>query len=74
MPWIKRNMVFVVSLAVALVLIGAGTFFIFSAKGDADAASGELESKKGEYDKLVTRDPYPNSKNIELARQPVCWL
>lgn len=69
MPWIKRNLVFVISLAVALLLIGAGTFFIFSAKGEADAASAELESKKGAYDTLVTRDPYPNSKNIELARQ-----
>ena len=69
MPWIKRNLVFVISLAVALLLIGAGTFFIFSAAGDADAANTELESKKGEYDKLVTRDPYPNSKNIELAKE-----
>jgi hypothetical protein len=68
MPWIKRNLVFVISLAVALLLIGAGTFYIFSAKGDADTASGELESKKSEYDKLVQRDPYPNSKNIELAK------
>jgi hypothetical protein len=68
MPWIKRNLVFVISLAVALLLIGAGTFYIFSAKGDADTASGELESKKAEYDKLVQRDPYPNSKNIELAK------
>jgi hypothetical protein len=68
MPWIKRNLVFVISLAVALLLIGAGTFYIFSSKESADTASAELESKKGEYDQLVQRDPYPNSKNIELAK------
>jgi len=68
MPWIKRNLVFVISLAVALVLIGAGVFYLLSAKADADAASGELEAKKQDYDRLVSREPYPNSKNIELAK------
>jgi len=68
MPWIKRNLVFVISLAVALLLVGAGVFYLFSSKGDADSTNAELEAKKQEYDTLVRREPYPNSKNIELAR------
>lgn len=68
MSWIKRNLAFVISLAVALALLIGGAVYLFSAQSEADAASGELEAKKNEYDTLVKREPYPNAKNIELAK------
>lgn len=68
MSWIKRNLAFVISLAVAVALLIGGVVYLFSAQSEAEAASGELETKKNEYDTLVKREPYPNAKNIELAK------
>lgn len=68
MPWIKRNLAFVISLAVAVALLIGGVVYLFSSQSEAEAASGELEAKKNEYDTLVKREPYPNAKNIELAK------
>jgi len=68
MPWIKRNLAFVVSLAVAVALLIGGAVYLLSAQSEAETASGELEAKKNEYDTLVKREPYPNAKNIEQAK------
>ncbi|MCX6863514.1 MAG: Amuc_1100 family pilus-like protein [Verrucomicrobia bacterium] len=68
MSWIKRNLAFVISLAVAAALLIGGAVFLFSAQSEAEAATGELEAKKNEYDTLVKREPYPNAKNIDLAK------
>ena len=68
MSWIKRNLAFVISLAVAVALLIGGVVYLFSAQSEAEAATGELEAKKNEYDTLVKREPYPNAKNIELAK------
>ena len=46
MSWIKRNLAFVISLAVALALLIGGAVYLFSAQSDAEAANGELEAKK----------------------------
>jgi hypothetical protein len=68
MSWIKRNLAFVISLAVAVALLIGGAVYLLSAQSEAEAASGELEAKKNEYDTLVKREPYPSAKNIELAK------
>ena len=68
MPWIKRNLAFVVSLAVAVALLIGGAVYLLSAQSEAETASGELEAKKNEYDTLVKREPYPNAKNIEQVK------
>lgn len=68
MSWIKRNLAFVISLAVALALLIGGAVYLLSAQSEAEAATGELEAKKNEYDTLVKREPYPNSKNIDVAK------
>lgn len=68
MPWIKRNLAFVISLAVAVALLIGGAVYLFSTQSEADAANGELEAKKNEYDTLVKREPYPNAKNIDQAK------
>lgn len=68
MSWIKRNLAFVISLTVAVALLIGGAVYLLSAQSEAEAATGELEAKKNEYDTLVKREPYPNSKNIDLAK------
>ena len=68
MSWIKRNLAFVISLTVAAALLIGGAVYLFSAQSEAETATGELEAKKNEYDTLVKREPYPNAKNIDLAK------
>ena len=40
MPWIRKNLAFVISLSVALLLLIAGTVYLFVAQEDADLANG----------------------------------
>ena len=68
MSWIKRNLAFVISLTVAAALLIGGAVYLLSAQSEAEAATGELEAKKNEYDTLVKREPYPNAKNIDSAK------
>jgi len=72
MDWIKRNLIFVVSVVVALGLMGAAGFYSFSGwKHNAD----ELEKLNGGYEELKrlnTLNPHPGGgkvDNIKLARE-----
>jgi len=62
MPWIKRNLAFVISLAVAVALLIGGAVYLFSTQSEADAANGELEAKKNEYDTLSSGSPTPTPR------------
>jgi len=69
MPWIKRNLLFVVGLAVAVALLGFGIFFYLLGNRDAAAAvDAELESKNTEYTTLVDTKPAPSKANIDEAK------
>ncbi len=72
MDWIKRNLIFVVSVVVALGLMGVAGFYGFSGwKHNAD----ELEKINGGYEELKrlnTLNPHPGGgkvDNIKLARE-----
>jgi hypothetical protein len=69
MPWIKRNLTFVICLAVAVILIGGGVFYWMSARADAEAADQALIAKNSELDQLTQRDPYPSQENTRKARE-----
>ena len=69
MPWIKRNLLFVVGLAVAVALLGFGIFFYLLGNQSAAAAvDEELNSKNAEYTTLVESKPAPSQENITEAR------
>lgn len=68
MDWIKRNLLFVVGLAVAVVLLGVGVFFFLSKKGAADEAAGALQTASESLDALYKRDPFPSDENIKAAK------
>lgn len=69
MPWIKRNLGFVISLGVAVVLLGVGITYLMSNKGQADGVHAALEAKNSELNRLVNRDPFPNEDNIASAQR-----
>jgi len=69
MPWIKRNLLFVVGLAVAVALLGFGIFFYLLGNQSAAAAvDEELNSKNTEYTTLVESKPAPSQENINEAK------
>jgi hypothetical protein len=65
MAWIKRNLLFVVGLAVALALLGVGVFYVLGTVSEADGVSAELDAMNQKLDELVKRDPFPSKDNIE---------
>lgn len=68
MAWIKRNLLFVVGLIVAFAMIGAGVYYLLQQMDRSSAATTELEGKNQKLDQLVANDPYPEKKNIDLAK------
>jgi len=68
MAWIKRNLLFVVGLAVAIALIGGGVFYLLAQMDRSTTAISELEDKNKKLDELYQNDPFPEKKNIELAK------
>jgi hypothetical protein len=68
MDWIKRNLLFVVGLAVAVVLLGVGIFYFLGQMTAAGEATQGLEDASGKLDTLYKRDPFPNDANIKAAK------
>ena len=69
MEWVKKNMMFAIALAVAVLLMGGGVWYLLGTKGDADAVDAELQAKNQELDGLIQRPVYPDSANIKLAKE-----
>lgn len=70
MPWIKRNLLFVVGLAVAVALLGFGIFFyLLDKRASALAVDEELNSKNGEFTELAGKKPAPTQENIKEAKE-----
>jgi len=68
MDWIKRNLLFVVGLAVAVVLLGIGIFYFLGRMTAASEASQALSDASDKLDALYKRDPFPNDENIKAAK------
>jgi hypothetical protein len=67
MTWLKRNLVLVVGGALAVILLGAAGFFLYSGYGKDRAVSNELQQAVQEFSRLNTRAPSANEQNIEAA-------
>jgi hypothetical protein len=67
MAWIKRNLYFVITVAVALGVTGYCGYLLYSALGDNAAASEKYTSTKSQYDELLHKTPFPSKENIQSA-------
>lgn len=65
MDWIKKNMVFVISCAVALVAIGAAGYYLSVQMAKYNAAGTDLASVDTTINGLVTKNPHPGAGNID---------
>jgi len=72
MAWIKRNLFFVIGGVVALALLGASGFYIFTAWSKNAKASDDLREVVGNLKNLVEQKPSPGSEkvdNIKIAQE-----
>lgn len=69
MAWIKRNLILVVSGAVALLLLGLGSFYLYSAIQKNQQIDTDIGSTKEEIKRLFEKPVTPTAENLKLAKQ-----
>ncbi len=65
MDWIKKNMVLVVSCAIALVAIGASGYYLVVQMGKYEQAGGQLSSVANGVNALLVKNPHPGAGKID---------
>ncbi len=73
MEWIKRNMIFVISAVVALILLGAAGWYGYSGFDNNSAKKEAITGAYGELSELYRAKPAPGDgkkvDNIKMARE-----
>ncbi len=65
MVWLKRNLLLLVSVLVALGLLGAGGYFLYLSWQKNQEVAAQLNDKTEELKKLMNRDPHPGNEKID---------
>jgi len=68
MNWLKRNLILVVGAGVALVLLGAAGYFLFTSYQKDTTVSGELSRAADQITRLNSASPSVTPENIEAAK------
>ena len=69
MVWIKRNLILVISGGVALLLLGLGGFYLYSAIQKNQQIDTDIGSTKEEIKRLFEKPVTPTAENLKLAKQ-----
>ncbi len=69
MAWIKRNLLFVVGLAVAAILLLGSSFYLYQSWDQSQTALSELQAKNQALDAIVNTDPFPNPENLKQVKE-----
>lgn len=70
MLWIKRNLFLAVGILVAVVLAGAGGYFVWKNKAANDELNERLGAAKRDLDRLTQEiKPTPTPENVRAARE-----
>jgi hypothetical protein len=69
MPWIKRNLIFVISGAVGLVLLGVAGWYLYATMQDNQAASDAFQTALTQFSSYKKADPFPNVENLQAAKE-----
>ncbi len=68
MSWVKRNLYFVVSCAVAVLLLGAAGWYCFSEWQGNNAETDQVHQAIGELQTLTSKPITADGENIDVAR------
>jgi hypothetical protein len=69
MPWIKRNLYFVITVVVGLGVTGFCAYLLLSALDQNKAASEKYSQDKNNLETLEKKVPYPDRENIDAAQK-----
>ncbi len=69
MAWIKRNLILVISGGVALLLLGLGGFYLYSAIQKNQQIDTDIGNAKEEIKRLFEKPITPTAENLKLAKQ-----
>jgi hypothetical protein len=72
MDWIKRNLLFVIGGAVALILMGLAGYYLYDGMGKNTEALDKLNQEYSTLSGLNTQNPHPGDEktdNIKAAKQ-----
>jgi hypothetical protein len=69
MVWIKRNLFFVISAAVGLLLTGYCTLLLYQSLKNNAGVSEEYKTTLSNLEALRQKSPYPSKENIEAAKE-----
>ncbi|HEY3863690.1 MAG TPA: Amuc_1100 family pilus-like protein [Verrucomicrobiae bacterium] len=68
MPWIKRNLYFVIIMAAGLGVSGYCGYMLWATLNNNAKLSSDFESKESSYKQLKDKKPYPTKENIKAAQ------
>ena len=68
MGWIKRNLFFVISVAIGLALTGYCGYLLYSALDSNSGVSDEYKTTLASLETINQKLPFPSKENIQIAR------
>jgi len=68
MDWIKRNLLFVIGAAIALVLMGLAGFYLYTGMGKNEAAFGKLNEEYQTLNGLNGQNPHPGDEKTDNTK------
>lgn len=68
MVWIKRNLFFVIAMAVGLLVTGYCGYLLYGSMRDNSGAADEYNSTRDQLHTMQTQAPYPSPENIQAAK------
>ena len=68
MAWIKRNLLFVISVAVGLLLTGYCGYLLYSSVTANSGVSDDYKSTLSNLQSIQQKSPYPSLDNIQAAK------
>lgn len=69
MDWIKKNLVFVISCAVALIAIGVSGYYLLVEIGKYNTAGSQLGTSKDAVAALYAKTPQPGSGKVDNIKE-----
>src|SRR5579884_611605 len=68
MEWIKRNLGFVLGSFIAVALMGAGGWYLYTQISAAGGLADKLQSQYAELQRLTTLNPHPGNEKINNVK------
>ncbi|HEX4119731.1 MAG TPA: Amuc_1100 family pilus-like protein [Verrucomicrobiae bacterium] len=68
MAWVKRNLIFVITVAIGLIATGYCGYLLYSALGANATVSADYSTSADQYKTLVNAKPPATKENIQMAK------